>query len=232
MKLDTQDELVDCGEHRHLLCTSSAWSFSSHALLQSSTPTTALTMEAQTLDLLDDSADLVTPSIVINTHQYPSTPSRKYTIPAYRIDLDTAKSPSTREQIYAGPRSTSPNFLTKFPLESVFRILDCMWPEEYAGLACTCRLALELTNDQAEKQGLNLSWQFSDEVYDDCFVRNISLAIACRMVRGWERQVEELEGCDTCGLHFSESEDNTGVEGDDNDDDILNNPSYAALDLE
>lgn len=182
-------------------------------------------MEDQILELPDDFAEFVTPSIVINTHQYPSTRSRKYTIPAYRIDLDEAKSPSTREQIYAGPRSTSPNFLTTLPLEIVFRILDCMWPEEYAGLACTCRFALELTNNRNQKEGPHLSGQFEDSDYDQWFSQSMSLAIACRMVRGWEQQVEDDV---PCGLCFSESDDGTDDECADNDDDNDNN-LYGAL---
>jgi hypothetical protein len=196
-------------------------------------PTTALTMEAQILDLPDDFADLVTSSIVTNTHRYPNRPSRKYTIPAYRIDLDPYKSPSTREQIYAGPTSTSPNFLTKLPLEIVLRILDCMWPEEYAGLACTCRFALKLTNDQIQMEGPHLSGQFEDSDYEHWFSQSMSLAIACRIVRGWEREVEELEGCDTCDLHFSEAEADMDNEGNDNDDDDDNNDTlYAALEIQ
>jgi hypothetical protein len=163
--------------------------------------------------------DSAPPSIVTNINQYPSTTSRKYTIPAYRIDLDTAKSPSTRDQIYAGPTSTEPQFLTTLPLEIVLRILDCMWPEEYAGLACACRFALKLTNDKVEDEGPHLSWQFFDSVYDECFVRSISLAIACKRVRVWERQVEKHVDWTKCGLHFSESEDDMDDEDDDDDDD-------------
>jgi hypothetical protein len=191
-------------------------------------PTTALTMEAQILGLSDDLADFATSSIVTSTHQYPSTPSRKYTVPAYRIDLDPYKSPSTREQIYAGPTSTLPNFLTTLPLEIVFRVLDCMWPEEYAGLACTCRFALELTNDRVHKEGPHLSGQFDDSDYDHWFSQSMSLAIACKMVRGWERQVEAHVNCTKCGLHLSESEGDTdGEDEDDNDDDDGNNIDTA-----
>jgi hypothetical protein len=181
-------------------------------------------MDAQTMET---ETDPTTSAVVANTHQYPNTPSRKYTIPAYRIELDTAKSPSTREQIYAGPTTTEPNFLTTLPLEIVLRILNCMWPEEYAGLACTCRFALELTNDQIQIKGPHLSGQFDDSDYEHWFSQSMSLAIACRMVRGWERQVEGHVNCTKCGLHFSESEEDTDEEDEDDEDDDGNNIDRA-----
>lgn len=160
------------------------------------------------------------PSILRFDEHYKST--RRYTIPSYNVDLDPYKSPSTKEQIYAGPKSTKPNFLTTLPLGIIHSILDCMWPEEYSGLACTCRHALKLTNDQVEITGPNLSWQFFDEVYDDCFSRSISLAVACKLVRGWERQVEDHVNCTKCGILYdsdSEEEDEEDEEVDDDGED-------------
>lgn len=97
-----------------------------------------------------------------------------------------------------------------------------MWPEEYSGLACSCRFALKLINELVQEEGANLSWQFSDEVYDDCFQSSVSLAIACKVVRCWERQVESHEGCTKCCL-FSDSDDDNEEESqydpeDDGDD--------------
>jgi hypothetical protein len=45
----------------------------------------------------------------------------------------------------------------------------------------------------------------------------MSLAIACRMVRGWERQVEGHVNCTKCGLHFPESEEDTDEENEDDE---------------
>jgi len=59
----------------------------------------------------------------------------------------------TRRQILKRPiLSTSSNLFTTLPYELFEKILSFLQPKEYTGLACTCRLALHLTNAQIEME--------------------------------------------------------------------------------
>jgi hypothetical protein len=115
----------------------------------------------------------------------------------YLIDLDDVPNPYTREQIYAGPMSTQPNFLTTLPLEIVYNILDYMWlQDEYANMACTCRLALKLTNSQVDSKQ-PFSWDIGDSgIPDIYFARNISSAVAYRKLKDVESNTRhDFDNC-------------------------------------
>lgn len=63
-----------------------------------------------------------------------------------------------------------------------------MQPEEYAGLAMTCRLALEVTNNQVQVERPNLVWlYFPSHVPDIYFAEHVSLAGASKAMRDFER---------------------------------------------
>ncbi|KAG9653924.1 hypothetical protein KCU95_g7058, partial [Aureobasidium melanogenum] len=49
---------------------------------------------------------------------------------------------------------TQPNLFTKLPPEIIYRILSFMSAEDYVGFADTCRLALELSNNQVEFEAM------------------------------------------------------------------------------
>lgn len=83
---------------------------------------------------------------------------------------------------------------------------------------CSCRFALKLTNELVQKEGPSLSWQSHDDVYDSAFESSVSLAIACKMVRCWERQVESHEGCTKCCLFSDSNYDREDASQDEEDD--------------
>ena len=135
-----------------------------------------------------------------DTQTSPSTTFTKYTISSYCINLkddripryirDTRITNKIREKIYAGPISTQSDVLTRLPLEIIYRVLNCMRPEEYAGLAYTSRLALMLTNIQVQVQQSSLVWRYFDSITPAIsFSQHISLANACRALRKTERQM-------------------------------------------
>jgi hypothetical protein len=136
---------------------------------------------------------------VNDTQESSWPPLQIFAGPDYLIDLDDTQKPYTREQIYAGPMSTQPNFLTTLPLEIVYNILDYMWlQDEYANMACTCRLALRLTNSQVDSKQ-PFSWDIGDSCIPDIyFARNISSAVACRKLRDVENNTKHE--FDTCCL--------------------------------
>jgi hypothetical protein len=75
-----------------------------------------------------------------------------------------------------------------------------MWlQDEYANMACTCRLALKLTNSQVElKQPFR--WDIDSCIADAYFARNISSAVAYRKLKDVERNTKHE--FDTCSLGF------------------------------
>jgi hypothetical protein len=156
---------------------------------------------------------------VNDTQENPWPPLQFFVGPDYCIDLDDVPKPYTREQIYAGPMSTQPNFLTTLPLEIVYNILEHMWlQDEYANMACTCRLALKLTNSQVEvKQPFR--WDIDSCIADAYFARNISSAVAYRKLKDVERNTKHE--FDTCSLGFFPDADvDVDVDVDEGEDDF------------
>jgi hypothetical protein len=160
---------------------------------------------------MESATNLPTSLDATDTPESPSTSTEGYyTLPGLILDPDSDCFPirpcnkgdkdDTRKKIYAGPMSAEPNFLTTLPLEIVYRILNCMWPEEYSGLAFTCRLALQLTNNQVQVEQPHLTWEHvTSNTLKIYFSQHISWALACKSLRYNDRfLVEELDSC--CGL--------------------------------
>jgi hypothetical protein len=178
---------------------------------------------------METATNLPTSLDATDDQESPSTRTEGYYTVPFALDLDNDCCPirpcdkgdkdDTRKKIYAGPMSTEPNFLTTLPLEIVYRILNCMWPEEYSGLAFTCRLALELTNNQVQVEQPHLTWEYvTPDILNIYFSQYISWALACGSLRYNDRfLVRELDNCCTLGL----SPDEHGDDFPDEHEDVL-----------
>jgi len=138
--------------------------------------------------------DAPIPSIATNTQESPNTTSERCTISSYRHDSEPSNQPTytseTRKQIHTEPSSREPSFLITLPPEIIFRILSHMQPEDYAGLAMTCRLALKLTNNQVQLEHQTPVWVYFHDFTDIYLSEQISLARIFPTIRRveWELQ--------------------------------------------
>ena len=138
--------------------------------------------------------DSPTPSTATDTQESPNTASDKHTISSDRHDSEPSNQPlhtsETRDQIHTGPPSSKPSFLTILPPEIIYRILSHMQPEDYAGLAMTCRFALKLTNNQVQLEHQTPVWVYFHDFTDIYLSEQISLAKVFPTIRrvAWELQ--------------------------------------------
>lgn len=100
----------------------------------------------------------------------------------------------TRKQFSEGPMSTRLNPLTSLPYELIYRILSFMQPEQYTGLACSCRLALQLTNSQVEVEQPGLTSEYP------MFVSYTAICTALQEAEDMREMIEMEET--SCQLHF------------------------------
>jgi len=161
--------------------------------------------------------DSPTPSTATDTQESPDTTSKECTISSYSRNPEPSNQPlhasETRDQIHTGPSSSKPSFLTTLPPEIILRILCHMEPEDYAGLAMSCRFALKLTNNQVQLEHQTPVWVYFHDFTDIYLSEQISLARVFPTIRRVEWELQQP----VCSL----GEDFVNQEGEvDHDDDL------------
>lgn len=133
--------------------------------------------------------------VTTDTSKPYSRTSGRYTISSYCRNLERHDQPlhthGTHQHIPLDPTSLAPDFLSTLPLEIIYKILSHMWPEGYVALACTSRLALQLTNNYVRVElPCLIKYTADPEVQCKYFAKHFTLAGACRSMRADERRYE------------------------------------------